>query len=162
VSSGPPPIGRRTNRSGRTNPLVVVAVLLLAMALYFVLIGYRGLYLLAQHAVILKLLGAAVLVLPLVGVWVVVVELRFGFASQRLAERLHSEGRTTELPDLPRNRRGRVERAVADEWFHEQRAIVEASPQDWRGWFRLAQAYDLAGDRKRARSALRTAIEKAG
>jgi Flp pilus assembly protein TadD len=40
--------------------------------------------------------------------------------------------------------------------------VVERAPDDWRGWFRLAQAYDLAGDRKRAREALRTAIAKAG
>ena len=41
------------------------------------------------------------------------------------------------------------------------RAEVEAAPDDWRGWYRLAHAYDLAGDRKRARSAMRQAIELA-
>jgi len=38
---------------------------------------------------------------------------------------------------------------------------VEAAPEDWRGWYRLGHAYDLAGDRKRARSAMRQAIELA-
>ena len=38
---------------------------------------------------------------------------------------------------------------------------VEAAPEDWRGWYRLAHAYDLSGDRKRARSSMRHAIELA-
>ena len=36
------------------------------------------------------------------------------------------------------------------------------APQDWRGWYALAHAYDLAGDRKRARSAMRHAIDLEG
>ena len=84
-----------------------------------------------------------------------------GLASQRLAERMVAAGDSTELPDLPRRRSGRIERNAADAWFAERRAVVEGAPDDWRGWFRMAQAYDLAGDRRRAREALRTAIEKA-
>jgi len=140
---------------------VVVAALVAAMSVYFVLIGWRGLYLLGEDRWVLKILGVAVLVLPLIGVWVVVAELRFGLASQRLAERMVAAGDSTELPDLPRRRSGRIERNAADAWFAERRAVVEGAPDDWRGWFRLAQAYDLAGDRRRAREALRTAIEKA-
>ena len=148
-------------RVRRTNPLAVVGVLLFAMLVYFVLIGYRGIYLLTQDRWVLKVLGAAVLVLPLIGVYVVVAEIRFGFASQRLAERMHEAGESTNLPELPRLPSGRMDRKAADWWFDEQRERVEGSPEDWTGWFRLAQAYDLAGDRKRAREALRTAIDKA-
>jgi hypothetical protein len=144
----------------RTNPLAIVAVLVAALAFYFGLIGIRGFYLLGQDRWVLKLLGVAVLVLPLVGIWVVVAELRFGMASQRLAERLRAAGDVEELPELPRLTSGRVDRKAADAVFDAQRVKVEAAPDDWRGWFRLAQAYDLAGDRKRAREALRTAIEK--
>ena len=151
----------RPRAARRTNPIVVVAALVGVMSVYFVLIGWRGLYLLGQDRWVLKILGVAVLVLPLIGVWVVVAELRFGLASQRLAERMAAAGDSTELPDLPRRRSGRIERNAADAWFAEQRAVVEGAPDDWRGWFRLAQAYDLAGDRRRAREALRTAIEKA-
>lgn len=149
-------------RGRRGNPLAVVAVLVAALAFYFVLIGYRGLYLLGQDRWILKLLGAAVLVLPVIGCWVVAAELRFGLASQRLERRLREAGESTELPVLPRLASGRVDRGAADAWFDQQRAVVERAPQDWRAWFRLAQAYDLAGDRRRARAAMRTAIEKSG
>jgi hypothetical protein len=148
-------------RRRRTNPLAIVGVLVVALAAYFLLIGLRGLYLLGQHAVTLKLLGLAVLALPLIGIWVVIAELRFGAASQRLAERLAAAGEDNSPPQLPHTASGRVDRSAADAWFTEQASAVERAPGDWRAWFRLAQAYDLAGDRKRARAALRTAIEKA-
>ncbi|WP_312678621.1 tetratricopeptide repeat protein, partial [Microbacterium sp.] len=38
------------------------------------------------------------------------------------------------------------------------RADVEQHPSDWRAWFRLGLAYDGAGDRTRARQAIRKAI----
>jgi hypothetical protein len=133
----------------------VVALLLIALAAYFALIGYRGIYLLGQDSVRLKVLGGAVLVLPLIGVWVVVAELRFGFATERLAVAYDEDP-----PDLPRAASGRVDRAAADALFERCRVDVEAAPSDWRGWYRLAVAYDLAGDRRRARAAMRTAIER--
>ncbi|HTZ45315.1 MAG TPA: hypothetical protein VMB79_15755 [Jatrophihabitans sp.] len=149
------------DRRRGSNPLVVVIGLVAALGVYFLLIGYRGVYLLGQDRWSLRLLGVATLVLPLVGVWVVVAELRFGLASQRLAERLAGEGVSAEPPLIPRLPSGRPDRAAADALFAEQRAVVEQAPDDWRGWFRLAQVYDLAGDRRRAREALRTAIAKA-
>ena len=136
----------------------VVALLLVALAGYFALIGYRGVYLLQQHAAGLKVLGAAVLVLPLIGLWAVAAELRFGAATARLGRRLDDEGVPPD-PELPRMPSGRIERAAADGLFGQRKAEVEAAPDDWRGWYRLAEAYDLAGDRKRARAAMRTAIE---
>lgn len=149
-------------RGRRSNPLVVVAVLVLALTFYLVLIGYRGVYLLGQDRWVLKALGVAVLVLPLIGCWVVLAELRFGLASQRLERRLRAAGEPVGVPELSRLPSGRLDRAAADAWFERQRAVVEQAPEDWRGWFRLARAYDLAGDRRRAREALRTAIAKAG
>jgi Flp pilus assembly protein TadD len=38
------------------------------------------------------------------------------------------------------------------------RTEVEADPDDWRRWYRLARAYDYAGDRRRAREAMKTAV----
>ena len=53
---------------------------------------------------------------------------------------------------------GRVVRAEGDAVFPAYRADAEAHPDDWRVWFRLGLAYDAAGDRRRAREAVRTAI----
>jgi hypothetical protein len=136
-----------------------VALLVVALATYVVLVGYRGVFLLDESSIILKALGAAVLVLPVVGVWVVAAEIRFGLATQRLARRLDAEGVPPE-PELPRRPSGRVDRQVADALFEQCRHEVEDEPADWRRWYRLAVAYDLAGDRRRARAAMRTAIAR--
>jgi Flp pilus assembly protein TadD len=53
---------------------------------------------------------------------------------------------------------GRPERAAADALFETRREEVEAAPEDWQAWFRLALAYDDARDRRRARAAMRRAI----
>jgi hypothetical protein len=136
----------------------LVALLVLALVGYFVLIGYRGVYLLGQPALALRVLGGAVLVVPLIGGWLAVAEIRFGRATERLARRLPVD----DAPPLPRTPSGRIQRAAADAAFARRRADVEAAPDDWRRWYRLAQAYDAAGDRRRARAAMRTAIERAG
>ena len=138
----------------------LVALLLVGLAAYFALIGYRGVYLLGQHSAGLKLLGAAVLAFPLIGGWVVLAELRFGAATARLGRQLDEEGVPPD--ELPRTPAGRVDRAAADVLFARRRDEVQARPQDWRCWFRLAEAYDAAGDRRRARDAMRTAIARAG
>jgi hypothetical protein len=136
-----------------------VALLVVALATYVVLVGYRGVFLLDESSIILKALGAAVLVLPVVGVWVVAAEIRFGLATQRLARRLDAEGVPPE-PELPRRPSGRVDRQAADALFEQCRHEVEDEPADWRRWYRLAVAYDIAGDRRRARAAMRTAIAR--
>jgi hypothetical protein len=136
-----------------------VALLVVALATYVVLVGYRGVFLLDESSIILKALGAAVLVLPVIGVWVVGTEIRFGLATQRLARRLDAEGVPPE-PELPRRPSGRVDRQAADALFEQCRHEVEDEPADWRRWYRLAVAYDIAGDRRRARAAMRTAIAR--
>jgi hypothetical protein len=162
VTRDRPPHRRTGWPATSANPLVVVATLVVVLAVYLVFIGIRGVYLIGQDRLVLKMLGGAVLVLPLLGIWVVVAELRFGAASQRLGERIAAEGDSTALPGLPRRASGRVDRAATDEWFAVQRKLVVEEPDDWTRWYRLAQAYDLAGDRKRARQSLRRAIELAG
>ena len=101
-------------------------------------------------------LGVAVLVFPLLVLVLIAVELRLATRVQRMADELADAG---ELPvdDLPRSPGGRIDRAAADAAFGPYRAAVEATPQDWKAWYHLAFAYDAAGDRKRARAALRKA-----
>ena len=111
------------------------------------------------------LLGVGVLLLVLVGGLLVVGEVRFGLDSQRLGERLGREGGLPALPDdVERLPSGRITKETADRLFEGRREEVEAAPDDWRGWFRLADAYGLARDTPRGRKAMRTAIrlEKAG
>ncbi len=72
---------------------------------------------------------------------------------------LAEEGGLPDTSDLPRRPSGRVERDAADAWFAQRQAETEAAPDDWRNWYRLAHGYDIAGDRRRAREAMRRAID---
>lgn len=112
-------------------------------------------FLSAEHW-IAKVIGVSVIAIVLFGVWALVRELRFGAGTEKLARILEAEGMLPE-DNLPRVR-GRIDRDAADKDFEIYRAETEAAPENWRSWYRLGLAYDAAGDRKRARAALRDAI----
>jgi cytochrome c-type biogenesis protein CcmH/NrfG len=88
--------------------------------------------------------------------------LRAGFAHQRLARLIADDGMELDVSALPRRASGRSERGAADELFADVRTQLEGDPDDWRRWYRLARAYDYAGDRRRAREAMKTAVELEG
>jgi cytochrome c-type biogenesis protein CcmH/NrfG len=134
-----------------------ITVMVLVVAFYAVLIGFRGVGLLGSGSVVGVLLGVALLVLPLLGLLLVWREIEFGRRTSVLAAALKSEGGLP-VDDLPRRPSGRIDRAAADAQFQTMREQAEAHPDDWRSWFRLALAYDAAGDRPRAREAARHAI----
>ncbi|MEV6284681.1 hypothetical protein [Kribbella sp. NPDC051770] len=134
--------------------VIVIAVIFVA---YAVLLGWRGVLLIGTGDPVAVGLGAAVLVIPLVGLYLVWRELQFGRRTEALAQQLDHEGGLP-VDDLPRRPSGRIDRTAADAAFARYQAEVEAAPEDWRAWFRLSTAYDAAGDRRRARAAMRTAI----
>ncbi|MGW6201610.1 hypothetical protein ACWF0M_36050 [Kribbella sp. NPDC055110] len=134
---------------------IVLAVVFVA---YAVLIGWRGVLLIKVGTPVPIVLGLAVLVIPLIGAYLVWREIQFGRRTEVLARELEAAGGLP-VDDLPRRPSGRVDRVAADEAFGRYKAEAEAAPDDWRVWFRLSTAYDAAGDRKRAREAMRTAIE---
>lgn len=145
-----------------TRTKITVALLTLALVAYFVLLGGRAIALIRFGGAAGIALGIGVLLLPVIGVVLVFWELRFGWQTQRLARRLAQDGQLPDVADLPVRPSGRVERDAADAYFFTVQERVEAAPDDWRGWYLLAHAYDLAGDRKRARSAMRHAIALEG
>jgi len=133
---------------------VVMAVLL---GVYLVLVGWRAVQFIGTGEPIAVAIGVALLVLPLIGAWALWREVLFGARSQTLMTTLAEEGGTElGLPTLPS---GRPERQAATERFDEFRLAVEAEPESWRAWLRLGLVYDAAGDRRRARQAVRRAIE---
>ena len=135
--------------------IVLVAAAAVAYAL---ILGVKAVALLRDGSPLAVVLGLAILVVPVVGLVLVARELQFGRQCARLADALAQEGG---LPpdDLPRRPSGRVDRGAAEDWFDRARAETEGSPDSWRAWFRLALAYDAAGDRTRARAAARHAID---
>lgn len=143
----------------RTTLLGVVTISLL-LALYLVFAGYRAVVLLGSGDPLSLTMGIALLVLPLIGLWALWRELRFGLNSARLLKRLEADGMTPddEVDLLPS---GRVDRAAADALFPKYQAETEANPLSWQSWLRLGLVYDACGDRRRARGAVNQAIKLA-
>ncbi|MCU1470514.1 MAG: hypothetical protein JWQ39_1663 [Glaciihabitans sp.] len=133
---------------------IVMAVLL---ALYLVLAAQHAIVLLGTRVLAGQLEGVALLVLPFIGAWVLIAELAFGIRAARLL-RMMTELNALPVDTLPHRPSGRPDRAAADLEFPRYQAEVEANPQDWTRWYRLALAYDASGDRRRARWATRRAI----
>jgi hypothetical protein len=128
------------------------------LALYLVVVFGYALTLITDALPIVQGMGWALVVFPLLGIWALAVELRFGFRAEALARRLEAEGG---LPDdvLPARVSGRVEREAADEIFARYALQVQQNPESWAHWFRLALAYDASRDRRRARWAMREAMK---
>ncbi|QEO10826.1 hypothetical protein FLP23_07420 [Protaetiibacter larvae] len=133
------------------------AVMAVLLVIYLVFAVNYAIQLIGTGVPIAVTMGVALLVLPLIGAGFIAAELVFGIRAERLARRLEAED-ALPTEQLPTRSSGRVERDAADELFPVYQAAVEAAPEDWRAWFRLALAYDASGDRRRARWATRQAI----
>lgn len=133
--------------------LVMTALLLT----YVVLLANTAISLISAGVLLAQVMGAMLLAFPLIGVWAIFVELRFGLATEKLVARIEAEGT---WPDLGIETRpsGRAVRASADAAFPKWRDAAEKNDTDFHAWFNLSLAYDACGDRRRARSAMRKAI----
>jgi tetratricopeptide repeat protein len=103
------------------------------------------------------LLGAGLLLLPAVGAWALVREVIFGARIQRMAQELDAQGKLPE-DTLPRSPSGRVDREAASVELEKFADVLEANPDSWEAWFNLSCMYDVCGERKHARAAMRNAI----
>ena len=147
---------RTASPRARRVALAGATALTALLALYAWVVGTRGVELLRTGEPVGIVLGAGVLVLPALAVWIVWREWSLAVDVQRMADELASAG-TLPVDDLPRSPGGRIDRAAAGVAFEAARVEAETDPHDWATWYRLAFAYDAAGDRKRARESLRTA-----
>lgn len=141
-------------RKNRTK--IWVALVTLLLVFYLVVSFQRSILLLTDSNLTARAIGAAYLVLPVVGAWALIRELMFGARTEQMAKVLEVEGGLP-VDELPRTPGGRIVREAADAEFEKYKAEAEAAPGDWRSWFRLSCAYDAAGDRKRARASMREA-----
>jgi cytochrome c-type biogenesis protein CcmH/NrfG len=138
---------------------LLIGFLCVALVVYFLLLGRIAMAFITSGRAAAVGLGVAVLILPLIGIWVMVSTLQAGFAHQRLARIIRDEGMELDVSSLPTMPSGRIQRAAADALFDTVRDELEHDPGNWRRWYRLARAYDYAGDRGRARDAMRKAVE---
>jgi hypothetical protein len=138
---------------------LVIGFMCVALVVYFVMLGRIAMAFVTSGRPAAIGLGLALMGLPVIGIWVIVSTLRAGLAHQRLTRIIKEEGMELDVSALPRMPSGRVERGAADALFESVREEVESDPDDWRRWYRLARAYDYAGDRGRARETMRKAVE---
>jgi len=137
---------------------LLIAFLCLALIFYFAMLTRTSIALIRSGTPAAAALGIGVLILPIVGAWAMAATLRAGLAHQRLARLAAADGMELDVTDLPRRPSGRIERDAADALFTTTRAELDADPDNWVRWYRLARAYDYAGDRGRARETMRTAV----
>ena len=134
------------------------AVMAALVVLYIALLGQKGYLFLIQDNLVSKAMGLAILTLPFVGFWGIFRELKFGLAVEKLGTVLESEA---DWPSFQFSVRpsGRAVKAEALLEFEKYSEEANADPENWRKWFALGLIYDACGDRKRARMAMRKAIE---
>jgi cytochrome c-type biogenesis protein CcmH/NrfG len=150
----------QTTRSARIQ--LVIALMCAALLVYIVLLGRTAVLMIGSGRGVAIALGGALLIMPAIGLWAMVATLRAGLAHQKLARLAAEDGMDLDVSALPRRPSGRIERSAADALFASVRAELESDPDNWRRWYRLARAYDYAGDRSRAREAMKKAVELQG
>ena len=138
---------------------LLIGFMCVAMVVYFLLLGRIAWAFITSGSGAAIGLGLAIMVMPLIGVWVMVSTLAAGLAHQRLARLAREDGMELDVSGLPRMPSGRIQRDAADALFETVRDELEQDPDNWLRWYRLARAYDYAGDRRRARETMKKAVE---
>ena len=118
-------------------------IMVIAVGLYLVLLGQLAVRFIWTGELVGILLGLAILAFPLIGAWVLWREMRFGYRMQHVAQVWQQLG--VDPADLS---------------YDESLEQLEADPDNWQRWFELGLAYEQAGDRRRARAAMREAGER--
>lgn len=145
----------RLFRNGAFLAAIAMSVIL---AMYFALVAQFAIGFLRADDLPARALGAALLVLPFIGVWYLAHEWRLGTTVQRMADQLEREGRLP-LHDGERQPNGRLTEEAAEALFEITRRGTEANPEDWSAWFHVAFAYEANRDRSMARRTLRHAAD---
>jgi tetratricopeptide (TPR) repeat protein len=130
------------------------------VVMYLVLVAERSFALIGSGEPIGIAIGSLMIFLPALAFWGIAMELRFGLRIEKLGEVLKQENAWPQFPFVLRPS-GRPTKESAQDVFAEFRQKVESDERNWKAWFALGLAYDAAGDRPRARKAMRQAISLA-
>ena len=124
--------------------------------------GYLGLALFrasqfgASGSPIAAVFAISVFAVVTISALLIIREILFGVHISQMATVLEAEDLLL-ADSLPHTNSGLTEKPAADERFAQISKELDANPDSWRAWFRVASAYDEARDRKRARAAMRRA-----
>lgn len=124
---------------------------------YLLYLGWS--MIMASEYLAVRGLGMGIILLTAVGAWATWAIVRNGFELQKISAAAAAEGIELDLTGLEQRPSGRLQHDAADSLFDRVSDEYRASPDDWRTTYRLARAYDHAGDRLRAREVMKTAIE---
>jgi tetratricopeptide (TPR) repeat protein len=127
------------------------------LGVYLTLVWERSIALVNSPQPIAVAIGSLMLFLPVVAAWGIFLELRFGLRIEKLGEILKKENAWPRF-EFELRPSGRPTRESAEAIFGKYQKLVENDESNWRVWFALGLAYDAAGDRARARKAMRSAI----
>ena len=141
----------------RRRGLVAALVLTVLTGVYVWLLLARVLGMLRTGEPVAIVLGLAFGLLPGFVLWFIAKEWLLALRVDQLAAELAAAD-ALPVDDLPRSPGGRIDREAAERAFTAVKDQVEADPGRWQSWFHLGFAYDAAGDRRRARAALRRAV----
>ena len=135
------------------------AIVMGALTLIYVfLLSNTGFTMLGYDSAIAKAMGALILVFPVLAIWLTIAEFRFGIQIERLSKQIEAAGSWPQL-DFEFRPSGRPTKESAVKVFGEYAKKVEADEGNYLNWFALGLAYDAAGDRRRARAAMRRALK---
>jgi tetratricopeptide (TPR) repeat protein len=127
------------------------------LGVYLTLVWERSIALVNSPQPIAVAIGSLMLFLPVVAAWGIFLELRFGLRIEKLGEILKKENAWPRF-EFELRPSGRPTRESAEAIFGKYQKLVENDESNWKVWFALGLAYDAAGDRARARKAMRSAI----
>jgi len=127
------------------------------LGVYLTLVWERSIALVNSPQPIAVAIGSLMLFLPVVAAWGIFLELRFGLRIEKLGEILKKENAWPRF-EFELRPSGRPTRVSAEAIFGKYQNLVENDESNWKVWFALGLAYDAAGDRARARKAMRSAI----
>ena len=80
---------------------LLIGFMCVALVVYFLLLGRIAMAFITSGSAAAIGLGLAVLIMPLIGIWVMVSTLQAGLAHQRLARLAREEGMELDVSDLP-------------------------------------------------------------
>src|SRR5246127_4533064 len=93
---------------------LLIALMCAAMLGYFVLLGRMAIAMIASGRAAAVGLGLALMIMPVIGLWVMIATLRAGFAHQKLARLIAADGMELDTSALPRRPSGRLQGDAAE------------------------------------------------
>ena len=127
----------------------IALALAVVVAAYVGFAASRGLVLLRNDNVPVKILGLAILSLTFIGAYLVFREVRFGFKTAQL-------GRIIDEAALPSRS---MDTEALDAYLIQAIAKAQDQPEEWSVWYCVALGYHLHTDRKLARESMRYAVD---